>query len=1321
MRFLTVRALRTAALGLALVACNSDRVAGPSASPAIPSAPTLLQAQSAGPSVRIAEFHYDNPSTDANERIEISGPAGTDLTGWSVVRYNGSTPSAAVVYTSPAGPTISGTIPATCGSRGVLVFSYPQDGLQNGGSDGFALVNNLGQVVELLSYEGTLVASNGAAAGMTSVDVGVSESGLATAPAVSSIQRQPNGTWLLATSTAVNFGVCNDDDSGITATVDHITVTPASATVTVGGTQQYTATAYDASNVAIPGTSFTWGTSSSSVATVGVNGLATGAGAGDANITATSGSVVGTATIHVDAAAVVDHIVIAPADVTVTQGATQQFTATAYDAANNTIPGTTFTWASSNTAVATVNTSGLATSVSVGDANITATSGSVIGTGVLHVSAPSYTPPNIRVSEIHYDNTGTDAGEAVEIEGPVGTSLAGWSIAFYNGDPASSTTPLKVYMTSSLSGTLAAPVACNNRGVRTFAIANIQNGGLNGSQPDGLALVDNNGALVEFLSYEGSFTAADGPAIGVTSRNLVVMEDNPTPAAAPVASLQRSGDGQTWTGPAANNFDYVNACGAPPPPQFTIQFSGRATPADPPLPVGFEAQIFASEKNGTATVSTTITWSSDTPAIATIDQDGVFRALTAGTAVLRATATDGTTGTVSLPTVVGTQSSAPYGGNTEFGDPIDGDASNDFIIRRLEYTSSFNQLLGRPNWVAAKLDATTYGAEDRCNCFTFDPELVAAGFTPYTTADYTGAGAFAGYGIDRGHMTRSADRTAGNLDNARTYYFSNVMPQAAANNQVTWKLLEDTLGVVAQNQGKEIYTIMGGSSSATYPSRGTLKNEGKVEMPGAVWKVAVILPHGKGLADVHHSSDVQIIAVIMPNDPGIGTDWHAFRTTVDAVEALSGYDLLNLLDDNIEAAVESGDAQPVAHLTGPTTGAEGSTLAFDASTSSDADVGDALTYAWNFGDGSTATGANASHAYADNGSYTVTLTVTDSHGVYDVATQAVTVSNVNPAATFSAPAGPITEGATFTLNLTSATDASSVDQGSLTYAFDCGDGAGYGAASSTASVTCTAKDDPSSAVKGKVIDKDGGESEYTASVPVTNALPVITSFTVTPAFAASGTTVTAEVNFTDAGAVDAHTVVIDWGDGSSSTVNAALAAQATATHAYAGAGFYTVGVTVTDDDSGAATSSAAVSMYNPAGGYLNGKGMVEGIGAAAGLRASFSIDLGYVGGTTPVGSFRIIGSSQIKNMNSASTFDYLIISGNVATFSGTGTLIDGTAVKFYVRGADLGSTPSNPTDKLRVKVMNAATGAVLFDTQPGDPDLAAPASPVSNGYFTIKH
>ncbi|MGH7673341.1 MAG: hypothetical protein ACREMC_10630, partial [Gemmatimonadales bacterium] len=58
-----------------------------------PSRPSALQADLSVtgdlPVVRISEIHYDNTGADAGEAIEISGPAGADLTGWRIVLYNG--------------------------------------------------------------------------------------------------------------------------------------------------------------------------------------------------------------------------------------------------------------------------------------------------------------------------------------------------------------------------------------------------------------------------------------------------------------------------------------------------------------------------------------------------------------------------------------------------------------------------------------------------------------------------------------------------------------------------------------------------------------------------------------------------------------------------------------------------------------------------------------------------------------------------------------------------------------------------------------------------------------------------------------------------------------------------------------------------------------------------------------------------------------------------------------------------------------------------------------------------------------------------------
>ena len=120
-------------------------------------------------SVFINEIHYDNASTDSGEAIEIIGPAGTDLNGWTIVLYNGNN---GTTYDTRA---LSGVLSDLGTGFGTFVLEYPSNGIQNGAPDGIALVNATGAVVQFLSYEGTFAAVGGPADGMTSTDIGVSE------------------------------------------------------------------------------------------------------------------------------------------------------------------------------------------------------------------------------------------------------------------------------------------------------------------------------------------------------------------------------------------------------------------------------------------------------------------------------------------------------------------------------------------------------------------------------------------------------------------------------------------------------------------------------------------------------------------------------------------------------------------------------------------------------------------------------------------------------------------------------------------------------------------------------------------------------------------------------------------------------------------------------------------------------------------------------------------------------------------------------------------------------------------------------------------
>src|SRR5699024_7087179 len=91
-------------------------------------AATPAAAQTTDGDVFISEIHYDNDGTDEGEAIEVQAPAGTDLTGWQIVLYNGSDGAS---YDTT-------TLSETVGDAGVVVQDYPTNGIENGSPDGIA-------------------------------------------------------------------------------------------------------------------------------------------------------------------------------------------------------------------------------------------------------------------------------------------------------------------------------------------------------------------------------------------------------------------------------------------------------------------------------------------------------------------------------------------------------------------------------------------------------------------------------------------------------------------------------------------------------------------------------------------------------------------------------------------------------------------------------------------------------------------------------------------------------------------------------------------------------------------------------------------------------------------------------------------------------------------------------------------------------------------------------------------------------------------------------------------------------------------------------
>lgn len=221
-------------------------------------------------------------------------------------------------------------------------------------------------------------------------------------------------------------------------------------------------------------------------------------------------------------------------------------------------------------------------------------------------------------------------------------------------------------------------------------------------------------------------------------------------------------------------------------------------------------------------------------------------------------------------------------------DPQQGD---NYLMEKPSFTLSYNKDKGTPNWVSWHLEDTWTGNLPRTETFRADP-AVSPGWYRVQSTDYTGSD------FNRTQMTPDADRNnaASIALNQETFLMSNVVPQAS-DNESAWTGFENYLRTLLPDN--EIYIVAGPAGSAA-----TIAN-GHVTVPTHTWKVALVLPKGENdLSRV--TAATRTIAMIIPNLPGSDPDWHSYLTTVDAVEALTGYDFFANVPDNIENAIEAG-------------------------------------------------------------------------------------------------------------------------------------------------------------------------------------------------------------------------------------------------------------------------------------------------------------------------------------------------------------------------------------------------------------------------------
>jgi endonuclease G, mitochondrial len=417
-------------------------------------------------------------------------------------------------------------------------------------------------------------------------------------------------------------------------------------------------------------------------------------------------------------------------------------------------------------------------------------------------------------------------------------------------------------------------------------------------------------SIVDFIGYGASASCSEGTKTGDLSvttaakRNgdgcidtdnnvsdFTIVAPNPRNLASPIGScnlggtLQASGSANPITvAPNAATLLRVSVVPATTPASTSITVTGNLSN------IGGSATqtFFDNGTNGDVTPNDNIfSYSYTIPA-----------AQAGGTFGLTAAATDAQARTANVSFNV-TIAAQPANDNPLiFGNPsnaaVDVNLPLNYLMIKPQYSLSYNRDKGEPNWVAWRLDSTWVGSAPRQDDFRPDPDL-PAGWYQVQTTDYTGGG------YDRGHMCPSGDRTRSVPDNSATFLMTNFLPQLAANNQGPWEDFESYCRTLASG-GNEIYITSGGIGNM-----GTVNNAGKVVIPQYTWKVAIVLPNGDN--DLQRvSKSTRTIALIVPNFIGTGLNindvWRKYRTSVDSIENLTGYNFFSNIPINTQSIIE---------------------------------------------------------------------------------------------------------------------------------------------------------------------------------------------------------------------------------------------------------------------------------------------------------------------------------------------------------------------------------------------------------------------------------
>jgi endonuclease G len=352
------------------------------------------------------------------------------------------------------------------------------------------------------------------------------------------------------------------------------------------------------------------------------------------------------------------------------------------------------------------------------------------------------------------------------------------------------------------------------------------------------------------------------------------------------------------TGSLTMNFNFADGAST-----VTVQHAAFSTDGSST----WELQVSTNSGSSYTKVGSTITTSS------TSLQTATFTVNVAGNVRFAIVKTGGGTNRINIDDVVITSYSSDGGGgggggtgadddNMLMGNPsgATADVSNytNYLMVKTYYAMSYHRDRGTPNWVCWHIKSSDIGSTARQDDFRADATLPSGWYQ-------VGSTSFSGSGFDRGHNCPSGDRTSSVAANSATFLMSNMIPQAPNNNQQTWANLESYTRTLV-SAGNEVFVIMGSYGTGGTGSNGTVNtiDNGHVTVPNRVWKVIVVMSNGSNdLSRV--TTSTRVIAINTPNINTTNSDWKTYRTSVDAIESATGYNLLSNVSSTIQSVIEA--------------------------------------------------------------------------------------------------------------------------------------------------------------------------------------------------------------------------------------------------------------------------------------------------------------------------------------------------------------------------------------------------------------------------------